>query len=52
MIESTVSISLLKRLTILPIGVTSKNDIGKCMSLSNKLLCNLLDAFIDPLAIP
>ena len=43
-ITSTVSMSLEKRLTIRPIGVTSKKDIGLRKMLMSSILCRMVEA--------
>lgn len=45
--DQTIFISYTYLLMILPIGVVSKNDIGKRIVVNNTLLCNALDAFIQ-----
>ena len=49
-IVSTTSISLEKRLTILPIGVVSNISIGQCMILVNNVSCKIWAQNIQPRA--
>lgn len=48
MISSIMLISFENRLTILPMGVVSKNDIGHRITFQSKELCKFLDARIEP----
>ena len=47
---STTSTSFANRLTMRPMGVVSKNDIGLLIILSSIPSCNILQAAIVPMA--